>query len=139
MYSFMGIDSSRSLISMTKVFIPTINHSQSWPPCLHLMDETPLSCAININQITCCWLHKCWCFVSGLTTICFYGGWEGTWDGDVQTSAGNLTRHFVSSVSLCHMVSYFCHIVLAWCGYMTNIRESVITLKSHNTNCHVSE
>jgi len=34
---------------MTKVFIPTINHSQSWPPFLHVMDEKPLSCGINTH------------------------------------------------------------------------------------------
>ena len=49
MYLFVHIYSSLSLINMNKVFIQTINHSQSWPPCLHLMDETPSSCRINIQ------------------------------------------------------------------------------------------
>ena len=35
------------LISMNTVFIQTINHSQNWPPCLRLMDETPTSYWIN--------------------------------------------------------------------------------------------
>ena len=55
------IHCSVSLIIMNRVIIPTIHHSQSWLHCLHLMDATPLSCAINIISdlllTKCIYLH----------------------------------------------------------------------------------
>ena len=42
----MDIDSSLSLIGM---FIQTISHSESCPPCLHLMNESKLTSLFTFN------------------------------------------------------------------------------------------
>ena len=58
-WSRANVNAQCSLFTYTKlvtVFIQTNKRNKSWLPCLHLMDETPLSCGITIQLCMLC-LH----------------------------------------------------------------------------------
>ena len=61
LHSFVDFDSSLSLISMNK----GINTDQIWLPCLHVMDETPLSCGINTSYKL-HWAHTLACYLESV-------------------------------------------------------------------------